>query len=74
MSPSVHIGIARTRRLFGEEQVMVAVLVVMTIAALIALDYFVFRKRRAERDEVLPAMPGLLSSATPSGVQRCRVP
>ena len=38
---------------------MVAVLVVMTIAALIALDYFVFRKRRAERDEVLPAMPGL---------------
>jgi glycine cleavage system H lipoate-binding protein len=38
---------------------MVAVLVVLTIAALIALDYFVFQKRRGERDAVVPTMPGL---------------
>lgn len=38
---------------------MVAVLVVMTIAVLIALDYFVLRRRRSERREEMPAMPGL---------------
>jgi glycine cleavage system H lipoate-binding protein len=38
---------------------MVAVLVVLTIAALIALDFFVLRKRRAVAPEPALAMPGL---------------